>query len=86
MSEWSTTDEGWSWVKHSVFDKTLREVCGSRIALWSQRTLSFTARSWMSLIAPDTPSTLEPTNVSRLEEEFFMDENEERNHKICVRM
>jgi hypothetical protein len=47
--EWSTSDEGWSWVKHSVSDKTMREFCGSRIAFWSHRTSSFTARSWMGL-------------------------------------
>jgi hypothetical protein len=27
-----------------------------------------------------------PQNVSRLEEEFLVDKNEEGNHKICVRV
>jgi hypothetical protein len=85
-SEWTTSNEGWSRVKHSVSDETPREFCGSRITLWYQRTLSFTARSWMRLIAQDTPSTPEPPNVSRLEEEFLVDENEEENHEICVRV
>jgi hypothetical protein len=52
--------------------------------LWSQRTSSFAARSWMRLIAPDTPSTRNQQNVSRLEEEFLVDDNEVGNHKICV--
>jgi hypothetical protein len=54
-------------MKHSVSDKTLREFCGSRIALWPQRTSSFTARSWMRLIAPDMPSTPEPTKCIKTE-------------------
>jgi hypothetical protein len=63
-------------VKHSVSDKTPREFCGSRIALWSQRTLSLAARSWMRLIA----------HVSRLEEELVVDKNEVGNCEICVRV
>jgi hypothetical protein len=59
--EWGIFEEDWSWVKHSVFDKTPMELCGSRIALWSQRTSSFTARSWMRLIALYTLSIQEPT-------------------------
>jgi hypothetical protein len=66
MLEWSTSDEGWSRVKHSVSDKTLRELCSSRIVLWSQRTLSFAARSWMRPIALDTSSTPEPTKCIKI--------------------
>jgi hypothetical protein len=47
--EWGISEEDWNWVKHSVSDKTLMGFCGSRITLWSQRTSSFAARSWMRL-------------------------------------
>jgi hypothetical protein len=48
-------------MKHSVSYKMPMKFYGSRITLWSQRTLSFTTRSWMRLIALDTLSIQEPT-------------------------
>jgi hypothetical protein len=61
MLEWSISKEGWSWVKHSIFGRMLMDFYGSSITLWSQRTLSFAARSWMRLIALDTLFIQEPT-------------------------
>jgi hypothetical protein len=59
--EMGISEEGWSWVKHSVSDKMPMEFYFARIVLWCQRTLSFTARSWMRLIVLDTLSIQEPT-------------------------
>jgi hypothetical protein len=51
MLEWVTSTKDYSWEKLNASDKMPMEFYGSRTTLWFQRTLSFTARSWMMLIA-----------------------------------
>jgi hypothetical protein len=61
MLEWVISIEDKSWVKLNASDMMPMEFYGSRTTLWFQRTLSFTTRSWMRLIALGILSNQEPT-------------------------
>jgi hypothetical protein len=66
MLEWAISIEDWGWEKLIASDKMPMEFYGSRTALWFQRTLSFTARSWMRLIAHGILSIRESTRCIKI--------------------
>jgi hypothetical protein len=84
--EWVISVKDWSWEKLNASDKMPMEFYGLRTTLWFQKTLTFTARSWMRLIACGIISIQKQQDVSRYEEEFLVDENEARDSEVCVRM
>jgi hypothetical protein len=51
MLECVISADNYSWVKLNDFDKMSMGFYGLRTVLWFQKTLSFTKRSWMRLIA-----------------------------------